>query len=89
MKTLIESMSINCKKYKNYGSYSNYMIKYVLNMLDIKKEYVRDIDKESNYLRGITIFLPNSELHIRLWDTVAMGEVITTRFSVFEEQLNF
>ena len=89
MKTLIESQTFDCKKYKRYSYYSKNIVNHVLGMLDIKKEVVVDIDHESNFLRGITIYLPVSELFIRLWDVSENNTGITTRFSVFEEEHPF
>jgi hypothetical protein len=90
MKTLIESQTLNCKKYKRYSNYSNYIVNHVLRTLDIKKELVQSIDKDSNFLRGIHVYLPNYELFIRLWDVSEENTgIITTRFSVFQDELSF
>lgn len=86
---LIESQTINCKKYKRYSNYSKYIVNHVLGLLDIKKELVVNIDEESNFLRGIHVYLPNYELFIRLWDVSENNTGITTRFSVFQDELSF
>lgn len=89
MKTLIESQTYNCKKYKRYSSYTKNIVNHVLGMLEVKKELVVNVDHESNFMRGITIYLPNTELYIRLWDVSENNNIMTTRFSVFEEELPF
>lgn len=87
---IIQSQTITCIKYKKYGNYSNYIVNHVLRTLDIKKEFVQGIDKDSNFLRGIHVYLPNYELFIRLWDVTEKNRgVITTRYSVFQEELSF
>lgn len=82
-------LTITRKRYKKYGNYCNMLVKYTLNTFKIKPEYVQGIDYESDYGRRIFIYLPNSEMTIRMWDVVSLGDTTSTRFSIFEEQINF
>ena len=86
---IIQSQTINCKKYKQYGRYSKTIVTNILNELDIKKEFVLNVDDQTNFLRGIHVYLPNRELYIRLWDVSHNGQITTTRYSVFEDELSF
>jgi len=86
---IIKSQTINCKKYKQYGRYSKTIVTNILNELDIKKEFVLNVDDQTNFLRGIHVYLPNRELYIRLWDVSHNGQITTTRYSVFEDELSF
>jgi hypothetical protein len=81
--------TITKKRYKKYGNYCKMLVRDVLNTFQIKPEYVQGIDFESDYGSRIFIYLPNSEMIIRMWDIVSMGEVTSTRYSVFEEELKF